>query len=80
MITDLDKSAQSRGLVRRILRGQRSDIFRVRESSLELHLPWLDERWAAGDRNAAALWRQLKQNGFRGCMRVISRNFTLFFR
>jgi len=66
------RTGYSRGLVRRILRGQRSDIFRVRESSLELHLPWLDERWAAGDRNAAALWRQLKQKGFRGCMRVIS--------
>ncbi len=66
------RASYSRGLVRRILRGQRSDIFRVRESSLELHLPWLDARWAAGDRNAAALWRQLKQEGFRGCMRVVS--------
>jgi transposase len=44
------RTEYSRGLVRRILRGQRSDIFRVRESSLELYLPWLDERWAAGDR------------------------------
>jgi transposase len=66
------RTGYSRGLVRRILRGQRSDIFRVRESSLELYLPWLDERWAAGNRNAAALWRQLKQKGFRGCLRVIS--------
>jgi transposase len=65
-------TGHSRGLVRRILRGQRSDIFRVRESSLELYLPRLDARWAAGDRNAAALWRQLKQEGFRGCMRVVS--------
>ena len=56
----------------RILRGQRSDVFRVRESSLELYLPWLDARWAAGDRNGAALWRQLKKQGFRGCMRVVS--------
>jgi transposase len=66
------QTGYSRGLVRRVLRGQRSDIFRVRESSLELYLPWLDARWAAGDRNAAALWRQLKQEGFRGCMRVVS--------
>jgi hypothetical protein len=29
----------SRGLVRKVLRGQRSDIFRVRSSSLEAHLP-----------------------------------------
>jgi transposase len=66
------QTGYSRGLVRRIVRGQRSDIFRVRESSLELYLPWLDARWAAGDRNAAELWRQLKQEGFRGCMRVVS--------
>ena len=66
------RTGHSRGLVRRILRGQRSDIFRVRESSLELYLPWLDTRWAAGDRNAAALWRQLKQKGFRGSLRVVS--------
>lgn len=66
------RTGYSRGLVRRILRGQRSDIFRVRESSLALYLPWLDARWAAGDRNATALWRQLKQEGFRGCMRVVS--------
>ena len=66
------RTGYSRGRVRRILRGQRSDIFRVRESSLELYLPWLDARWAAGDRNAAELWRQLKQEGFRGCMRVVS--------
>jgi len=44
----------------------------VRESSLKLYLPWLDARWASGDRNAAALWRQLKQKGFRGCLRVVS--------
>jgi hypothetical protein len=66
------RTGYSRGLIRRILRGQCSDIFCVRERSLELHLPWLDERWAAGDRNAAALWRRLKQRGFRGCLRVIS--------
>jgi hypothetical protein len=66
------RTGYSRGLIRRILRGQCSDIFRVRERSLELHLPWLDERWSAGDRNAAALWRRLKQRGFRGCLRVMT--------
>jgi transposase len=35
-------TGQSRGLVRRVLRGQRTDVFRVRESSLEHHLSWLD--------------------------------------
>ena len=66
------RTGHSRGLVRRILRAQRSVVFRVRESSLELYLPWLDARWAAGERNGAALWRQLRKQGFRGCMRVVS--------
>lgn len=54
-----------------MLRGQRSDVFRTRESSLELHLPWLDAQWAAGDRNGAGLWRRLKLLGFRGSERVV---------
>ena len=45
----------SRGLVRNVLRGQRTDIFRTRQSSLDPHLPWLDEQWAAGVRNSAVL-------------------------
>jgi transposase len=61
------RTGYSRGLVRRVLRGQRSDIFRVRESSLELYLPWLDAQWASGQRNGAELWRKLKSQGFRGC-------------
>src|SRR5215469_8179472 len=66
------RTGHSRGLVRKILRGQRSDVFRSRESSLELYLPWLDVRWAAGDRNGAALWRQLQEQGFRGSLRVVT--------
>ena len=38
------RTGYTRGLVRRILRGERSDVFRVRENSLESHLPWLDEQ------------------------------------
>jgi transposase len=66
------RTGHSRGLVRKILRGQRSDIFRLRESSLELYLPWLDAQWEAGHRNGARLWRKLKEQGFRGCLRVVS--------
>jgi transposase len=74
------RSGYSRGLVRKVVRGQHSDVFRVRESSLELHLQWLDAQWAAGQhaqwaagqRNASALWRRLRQQGFRGCLRVVS--------
>jgi len=66
------RTGYSRGLARKVLRGERSDVFRVRESSLEVHLPWLDAQWAIGRRNGAELWRQLKQQGFRGCLRVVA--------
>jgi transposase len=51
------RTGYSRKLVRSVLRGQRSDVFRVRQSSLEEWLPWLDSRWAQGARNASALCR-----------------------
>jgi transposase len=66
------RTGQSRGLVRKVLRGQRADVFRVRESSLELYLPWLDAQWAAGARNGTELWRQLRSQGFSGCLRVVT--------
>jgi transposase len=66
------RTGYSRGLIRKILRGQRSDVFRVRKSSLEPYLPWLDEQWEAGCRNGAALWRALRERGFRGCLGVVS--------
>jgi transposase len=65
-------TGHSRGLIRRVLRGQRSDVFRVRESSLENYLPWLDVQWAAGHCNGADLWRCLKSQGFRGSVRVVA--------
>lgn len=65
-------TGHSRGLVRAVLRGQRTDVFRVRESSLEHHLPWLDAQWAADHRNGAHLWRCLKARGFNGSMRVVT--------
>jgi hypothetical protein len=54
------------------MRGERNDIFRTRQSSLDLHLPWLDDQWASGCRNGAELWRRLAARGFRGSLRVIS--------
>jgi transposase len=66
------ETGHSRGLVRRVVRGQRSDIFRTRESSLEPYLAWLDAQWMAGARNGCELWRRLKSQGFRGCLRVVS--------
>ncbi len=66
------ETGYSRDLVRRVLRGQRSDVFRTRESSLEPYLPWLDAQWTAGAHNGSELWRRLKKQGFRGCLRVVS--------
>ena len=66
------RTGHSRGLVRKVLRGQRTDIFRSRASSLDLYLPWLEEQWASGKRNGAELWRLLKHQGFRGCLRVVT--------
>jgi transposase len=60
------RTGYSRGLIRKILRGQRSDVFRTRPSSLEPYLPWLDAPWTAGCRNGLALWRALRERGFRG--------------
>jgi transposase len=62
----------SRQLVRWIIRGERHDVFRTRQGSLEAHLPWLDAQWASGCRNGAELWRRLKEQGFRGSLRVVT--------
>lgn len=51
------RTGHSRSLLRQELRGQRNDVFRSRESSLENYLEWLDAQWAAGKRNATELWR-----------------------
>ena len=33
------------------IRGDRNEVFRTRQSSEDLHLPWLDDQWASGCRN-----------------------------
>ena len=66
------RTGYSRGLIRKILRGQRSDVFRPRSGSLERWLPWLDAQWDGGCRNGLALWRALRQQGFSGCRGVVS--------
>ncbi|MGO8396275.1 ISL3 family transposase, partial [Rhizobium ruizarguesonis] len=65
------QTGYSRGTVRQIVRGHRTDVFRVRQSSLEAYLPALDQLWRSGQHNGAELWRQLKRKGFRGCSRVV---------
>ena len=65
------QTGHSRKLVRQVIRGERNDVFRTRQSSLDVHLPWLDEQWASGCRNGAELWRRLRSRGFRGSLRVV---------
>lgn len=66
------RTGNSRKLVRQVFRGKRTDVFRSRQSSLELYLPFLDEQWASGCRNGAELRRWLKARGFRSSLRVVS--------
>ena len=67
------QTGYSRKLVRQIIRGERNDVFRTRQSSLDLHLPWLDDQWATGCRNGAELWRRLQAGASEapfGCQRM----------
>ncbi len=65
------QTGRSRKLVRQVLRGEREDVFRIRESSLTPWLPKLEREWAGGCRNGAELWRRLRSAGFRGSLRVV---------
>jgi len=65
------RTGHSRKLVRQAVRGEKADVFRIRQSSLETYLPFLDEQWASGCRNGAELWRRLQARGFRGSLRVM---------
>lgn len=62
----------SRGLVRKVVRGLRADVFRTRESTLDAWLPDLEAEWANSCRNGAELWRHLAARGFRGALRVVT--------
>lgn len=61
----------SRGLVRRVLRGEREDVFRLRQNSLTPWFPALERYWQDGCRNSAELWRRLCADGFQGSLRVV---------
>jgi transposase len=67
------RTGRSRKLVRDILRGGGSDVFRSRSNVLEPHLAWLDAEWSAGCHSGAELWRRLQTTvGFRGSLRVVA--------
>lgn len=61
----------SRGLIRQIVRGEREDVFRIREHSLPPWLSRLEREWAGGCRNGAEPWRRLRADGVQGSLRVV---------
>jgi transposase len=64
--------ALSRNTVRRWVRGEQPELHRPRMHSPD---PWrsvLERRWAEGCRNGARLWRDLRDAGFKGRMRVVT--------
>ena len=63
---------RSRNTVRRWVRGEQPELHRPRMHSLD---PWravLGRRWREGCRNGAQLWRDLRDAGFEGGMRVVA--------
>jgi transposase len=66
------RTGHARGVVRQVVRGGRTDVFRPRASSLEPFLGRLEAEWAAGCRNGAELWRRLRAAGFSGALRVVT--------
>ena len=44
---------------------------RRRSTGVDRWMPYLEQRWAEGCHNAAQLWREIKQQGFRGCQTTI---------
>lgn len=64
--------ALSRNMVRRWVRGEQPELHRPRMHSLD---PWratLEQRWTEGCRNGARLWRELRDVGFKGGLRVVT--------
>jgi transposase len=62
----------SRGTVRRIVRGERNDVFRPRQSALAPFERVLEDLWDGGCRNGAELHRRLQAAGFKGSLRVVT--------
>lgn len=54
--------------------------FPPRQSSVDLYADYLHRRWAEGCQNASELWRELKDQGFRGAMGAVTRYIRLRMR
>ena len=63
-------------VVRDVVRGSRTDVFRVRVISLQPFLPRLDTEWDVGCRNGSELFRRLRSAGYAGSPRVVSEWMT----
>jgi transposase len=70
------RTGHSRKVVRDVVRGSRTDVFRVRTSSLEPFLVRLGAEWTAGCRNGAELFRRLRSVGYAGSPRVVAEGAT----
>jgi transposase len=44
---------------------------RRRATGVDRWMPYLEQRWAEGCHNAAQLWREIQEQGFRGCQTTI---------
>lgn len=66
------RTGHNRKLVRQVSRGESTDVFRTRQSTLDAHLPFPDAQWSEGCRNGAEIWRRLQGQGFQGSLRVVS--------
>src|SRR3546814_339062 len=66
------RTGLSRGTIRRIVRGERDDVFRPRQNSLAPYERVLENLWADGCRNGAELHRRLHAAGFKGSLRVVT--------
>ena len=56
--------------MRQVIRGERHDVFRTRQSSLDQDLPWLDDQWASGCRNGLNFRRRTKPSADSSARRI----------
>ena len=66
----------ARGTVRKYARAEEVPVHaagRLRPSIIDPHITWLEAQVAAGRKNAASLWRDLRALGFAGTARQVRR-------
>jgi transposase len=65
----------TRNAVRRWLRAGEAPVYRRApgSSALDRHLGYVERRWAEGCHNSAQLWRELRDQGFKGGYDIVRR-------